>query len=61
MAILEEYIVINEFGKCAKFDESGVFIKWSNEVYRTPYKWAAISIFSTNPGCKIKIVKTNNE
>ncbi len=61
MNTLEEYIVVNEFGEYAEFDESGVFIEWSNEVCKTPYKWAVVSIFSTNPGCKIEIVKTNNE
>lgn len=56
---INEYAIINEFGKYAEFDDLGVFIKWSCEKCTTPHKWAIKIISQINPGCRIEEIDKN--
>lgn len=58
MDTLKEYILINEFGEYAVFNESGIFIEWSRERHTTPHKWAVEILFISNPGCTVDIIET---
>lgn len=60
MDISKEYIVVNEYGKYAKFSEAGIFIEWSYEKCSTPHKWAAEAVHLVNPECKVKTIEIKN-